>query len=101
MANITRTIDDHYGDLTDTEVDEETEDEDEIHSDFEDFKQTSTNQTTEPRKRKKVSLCRHKLQGQTSYRSRSWKHPANEVEVIKDANETDYEWAQLQRMEKL
>jgi hypothetical protein len=31
-------INDHYGDLTDTEVDEETEDEDELHSDFEDFK---------------------------------------------------------------
>jgi hypothetical protein len=59
-----------------------------------------------PRKRKSVSLCRHKLQGRTSYKSKSWKLPAPEIRNIQDAdieyeNEDDDKWAQLQRVERL
>ncbi len=97
LGNTMKTIYDYYENLT--EVDEDTEDEDEKESDFDDFKQIGNDQPADSRKRKNVSLCRHKLQGQTGYRSRSWKHPAHKIEDIEE-EEADNEWAQLRKMER-
>ncbi len=100
MGNAPRLIDDNDEDLT--EVDEDTEDEDEPEIDFGDLEQIGEDQPTSPRKRKSVSLCRHKLQGRTGNQSRSWKQPANQQIRIEDLEEeeADNEWAQLGKMER-
>ncbi len=105
MSENPKTFND-YDDLTEVKVEEATEDRYEFESDFEDLLHIDNDQPNNPRKRKSVSLCRHKLQGQTGYRSRSWKLPAHEIRDIQDAevedeDEVDNEWAQLQRMERL
>jgi len=100
LGNTTRAINNNYKDFT--EVNENMEDEDEPKSDFGDLEQIGEDQLTNPRKRKSVSLCRHKLQGRTGYRSRSWKQPANKPIRIEDLEEkeADDEWAQLRKMER-
>jgi hypothetical protein len=100
LGNTNRAINNNYEDLT--EADEDTEDEDELESDFGDLEQIGDEQPTNLRRRKSISLCRYKLQGRTGYRSKSWKQPANQQIRIEDLMEedADNEWAQLRKMER-
>jgi len=65
-----------YEDLTKGKVEEADEDEYNFESDLKDSLTMDNDQPIYPRKRKSVCLYRHKLQGRTSYKSRSWKLPA-------------------------
>lgn len=65
MGNTTRAFKDNYVDLT--EVEEDAGNGGEFESDSEDLLYIDDNQPTNPRKRKSVSLCQHKLQGRTDY----------------------------------
>jgi hypothetical protein len=69
---------------------------------FKNLLHLNNKQATNPRKRKSVSLCRHKLQGRTCCKSRSWRQPADQQPRITEFEEedTDDEWAQLREMEK-
>ncbi len=67
MANTARAVDDNCEDIT--EANKDTEDKDKTEDDFADLEPISNDQPTNSRKRKSISLCRHKLLGQTGYRS--------------------------------
>ncbi len=69
LVDTPETFKNNYDDLTD--IVEATEDKDELEGDLEELLQLDDNQPINTRKRKSVSLCQHKLQGPTSYRSRS------------------------------
>jgi hypothetical protein len=101
FSNNTRRVDESYEDAP--EDDDDSENEDESKSDCGDLDQINDAKPTNPFRRKSISLCRHKLQGRTGYRSRSWKQsPANQQLTIEDLKEedADNEWAQLRKMEK-
>jgi hypothetical protein len=100
VGNTTRAFNDNYEDLP--KVNEDAEDGDELESDFEDLGHIGNYQPTNSRKRKSVSLCRHKLQERAGYRSRRGKQPANQRLRIEnlEGKEADDEWAQLRLMEK-
>ncbi len=71
LSNTTGGVNESYEDHPETDIDSENEDEPE--SDFGELEQLSDVQPTNLMRRKSVSLCRHKLQGRTSYRSRTWR----------------------------
>jgi hypothetical protein len=101
FSNNTGRVNESYKDPP--EDDDDLDNEDKSESDFGDLDQISDEQPTNPIRRKSISLCRHKLQGKTGYRSKSWKQsPANQQMGIEDLKEEDAvnEWAQLQKMEK-
>jgi hypothetical protein len=100
LGNTPETLNDNYDNLTD--IVKATEDRDELEDDFEELLQLDDDQPINPRKRKSVILCRHKLQGQTGYRSRSRRQPTDRPHTITYFKEedTDEEWAQLRKMEK-
>jgi hypothetical protein len=52
------------------------EDSDEHKNDFKNLPHLDNDQPTNPKKRKSVSLCWHKLQRRPGYKSRIWKQPA-------------------------
>jgi hypothetical protein len=97
LGNNPETFNDNYEDLTEVKVEEATVDRYELESDFEDLLHIDNDQPINPRKRKSVSLCQHKLQGRTGYRSRGRRQPADQTPRITDFEEedTDDEWAQL------
>ncbi len=76
-STTSETFNDTYEALTDDE--DITEDSDEHEGDFENLLHLDNDQPTNLKKRKNVSLCRHKLQGQTGYRSRIWRQPAERI----------------------
>jgi hypothetical protein len=93
-------LNNNYDDLTD--IMEATEDRDELQGDFEDLLQLNYDQPINPRERRSVSLCQHKLQGRTGYRSRSRRQPADRPPTMTyfKTEDTDDEWAQLRKMER-
>jgi hypothetical protein len=84
LSNNQETFNDDYEDLTEVKVEGATEVRYEIDSDFEDLLHPDNGQPINPRKRKSVSLCRHKLQGRTSYQSRGRRQPADRTPRITD-----------------
>jgi hypothetical protein len=85
----------------DSLVDDEdtTEDSDKHERHFKVLLHLDDDQPTNLRKRKSVSLCRHKLQGRTGYRSRIWRQPAEQITEFEE-DDTEKEWVQLRKMEK-
>jgi hypothetical protein len=62
------------------ETDGTSEDEDRPEYDLDDLLHFSDNRPTYQPKRKSISLCRHKLQGRTGCRSRSWRQQSRQHE---------------------
>jgi hypothetical protein len=58
-----------------TEADDTSEDKDGPEYDLDDLLHFSNDRMTYQTKRKSICLCRHKLQGRTECRSRSWRQP--------------------------
>jgi len=100
LADTLETFNNNYEDLSD--IEDTTKDSDKPESKFKDLLHHDDDQPINPRKRKSVSLCRHKLQGRTGYRSRTWRQTTDRQPRIMEFEEddTDEEWAQLREMEK-
>jgi hypothetical protein len=112
LSNTTGGVDKIYENPPETNDDSENEDEPE--SNFGYLDHLSDEQPTYPMKRKSVSLCRHKLQGRTGYRSRSWRQPTRQhgqswpteskpnqqIEIDLMDEDADTEWTKLREMEK-
>jgi len=94
------TFNDNSEDLAD--IIKATEDGDELEADFEDLLHLNNDQPIKPKKRKNVSLCRHKLQGRIGYWSRNRTQSAYQPPRITDfkGQDTNDEWAQLIKMER-
>ncbi len=82
-----------------TDDEDIAEDSDEHEDDLKNLLHLNDDQPTNLKKRKDVSLCRHKLQRRPGYRSRTWKQPAERVTEFKEEDIND-EWAQLREMEQ-
>jgi hypothetical protein len=94
-------------DYTDTEGTSEGKDRPEY--DLDELLHFNNNRANQ-RKRKNLSLCRHKLQGRTGCRSRSWRRPPKQpgqdwptepkIEIDLLDKDADTEWNQLREMEE-
>jgi hypothetical protein len=94
-------FDGNYEDLTD--VEDFTGSEDDSEDEYKEPPLIDDQQLHQISKRKHVSLCRHKLQGQGHGQSRHWRQatdPQPRLSKLEEDN-TDYEWAQLRQIEEI